>query len=129
MAKDIENIIKATLDNINSLTENEKLISSKIAYDNSNFLAISKLNMNFLIGGSDIDKRFRTADLKPFAGAAYVNLSLNPQLLIYESKDDIKTINLNNEIPYSNDIASSVLNIISFIKEVREKKDCDPKIK
>lgn len=127
MGKDIENIIKATLDNINSLTENEKLISSKIAYDNSNFLAISKLNMNFVIGGSDIDKKFRSVDLKPFAGAAYVNLSLNPQLLIYESNNDIKTINLNNEISTGNDIASSILNIMSFIKEVREKKDCDSK--
>ncbi len=128
MGKDIENIIKATLDNINSLTENEKLISSKITYDNSNFLAISKLNMNFVIGGSDIDKKFRSVDLKPFAGAAYVNLSLNPQLLIYESKDDIKTISLNNEVATGNDIATSVLNILSFIKEVREKKDCDSKI-
>lgn len=126
MGKDIENIIKATLDNINSLTENEKLISSKISYDNSNFLAISKLNMNFVIGGSDIDKKFRSVDLKPFAGAAYVNLSLNPQLLIYESQDDIKTINLNNEVT-GNDITSSILNIMSFIKDVREKKDCDTK--
>ncbi len=127
MGKDIENIIKATLDNINSLTENEKLISSKIAYDNSNFLAISRLNMNFVIGGSDIDKKFRSVDLKPFAGAAYVNLSLNPQLLIYESKDDIKTINVNNEISGGNDLTSSILNIVSFIKDVREKRDCDPK--
>jgi len=126
MGKDIENIIKATLDNINSLTENEKLISSKISYDNSNFLAISKLNMNFVIGGSDIDKKFRSVDLKPFAGAAYVNLSLNPQLLIYESQDDIKTINLNNESTGS-DITSSILNIMSFIKDVREKKGCDTK--
>lgn len=126
MGKDIENIIKATLDNINSLTENEKLISSKISYDNSNFLAISKLNMNFVIGGSDIDKKFRSVDLKPFAGAAYVNLSLNPQLLIYESQDDIKTINLNNE-QTGGDIASSILNIMSFIKDVREKKDCETK--
>jgi len=126
MGKDIENIIKATLDNINSLTENEKLISSKISYDNSNFLAISKLNMNFVIGGSDIDKKFRTVDLKPFAGAAYVNLSLNPQLLIYESQDDIKTININNE-QTGGDIASSILNIMSFIKDVREKKDCETK--
>lgn len=127
MGKDIENIIKATLDNINSLTENEKLISSKIAYDNSNFLAISRLNMNFVIGGSDIDKKFRSVDLKPFAGAAYVNLSLNPQLLIYESKDDIKTINVNNEISGGNDLTSSILNIVSFIKDVREKRDCEPK--
>jgi len=126
MGKDIENIIKATLDNINSLTENEKLISSKISYDNSNFLAISKLNMNFVIGGSDIDKKFRTVDLKPFAGAAYVNLSLNPQLLIYESQDDIKTININNE-QTGGDIATSILNIMSFIKDVREKKDCETK--
>nr|WP_312576272.1 hypothetical protein [Sedimentibacter sp.] len=126
MGKDIENIIKATLDNINSLTENEKLISSKISYDNSNFLAISKLNMNFVIGGSDIDKKFRTVDLKPFAGAAYVNLSLNPQLLIYESQDDIKTINLNNG-QAGGDLTSSILNIMSFIKDVREKKDSDTK--
>jgi uncharacterized spore protein YtfJ len=126
MGKDIENIIKATLDNINSLTENEKLISSKISYDNSNFLAISRLNMNFVIGGSDIDKKFRSVDLKPFAGAAYVNLSLNPQLLIYESHDDIKTINLNN-VQASGDITSSILNIMSFIKDVREKKESDTK--
>lgn len=126
MAKDIENIIKTTLENINSLTENEKLISSKISYDNSNFLAISKLNMNFVIGGSDIDKKFRSVDLKPFAGAAYVNLSLNPQLLIYESEDDIKTINLNSE-PVGGDLTSSILNIMSFIKDMREKKDCDTK--
>lgn len=126
MGKDIENIIKATLDNINSLTENEKLISSKISYDNSNFLAISKLNMNFVIGGSDIDKKFRSVDLKPFAGAAYVNLSLNPQLLIYESQDDIKTINLNNG-QTGGDLTSSILNIMSFIKDVREKKDSETK--
>lgn len=128
MGKDIENIIKATLDNINSLTENEKLISSKIAYDNSNFLAISKLNMNFVIGGSDIDKKFRSVDLKPFAGAAYVNLSLNPQLLIYESNNDVKTIFLNNETASGNDLTSSILNIMSFIKEVREKRDCESKV-
>jgi len=126
MGKDIENIIKATLDNINSLTENEKLISSKISYDNSNFLAISKLNMNFVIGGSDIDKKFRSVDLKPFAGAAYVNLSLNPQLLIYESHDDIKTINLNTG-QSGGDLTSSILNIMSFIKDVREKKDSETK--
>lgn len=127
MGKDIENIIKATLDNINSLTENEKLISSKISYDNSNFLAISRLNMNFVIGGSDIDKKFRSVDLKPFAGAAYVNLSLNPQLLIYESQDDIRTINLNNDQAIGGDLTTSILNIMSFIKDVREKKDCDKK--
>ncbi|MBP1925406.1 putative spore protein YtfJ [Sedimentibacter acidaminivorans] len=126
MGKDIENIIKATLDNINSLTENEKLISSKISYDNSNFLAISKLNMNFVIGGSDIDKKFRSIDLKPFAGAAYVNLSLNPQLLIYESQDDIKTINLNTG-QTGGDLTSSILNIMTFIKDVREKKDSETK--
>ncbi len=126
MGKDIENIIKATLDNINSLTENEKLISSKISYDNSNFLAISKLNMNFVIGGSDIDKKFRSVDLKPFAGAAYVNLSLNPQLLIYESQDDIKTINLNTG-QTGGDLTSSILNIMTFIKDVREKKDSETK--
>lgn len=120
MAKDIESIIRTTLDNINNLTENEKLISSKIAYENSNYLAISKLNMNFVIGGSDIDKKFRSVDLKPFAGAAYVNLQLNPQILIYETKEDVKTININNETT-TNDLASSVLNIMSAIKDAREK--------
>lgn len=125
MSRDIESIIKTTLDNINNLTENEKLISSKISYDSTNYLAISKLNMNFVIGGSDIDKKFRTVDLKPFAGAAYVNLQLNPQVLIYEDKNrDVRTININNETVAS-DITSSILNIMSFIKEVREKKDCD----
>ncbi|HBD64612.1 MAG TPA: hypothetical protein DC038_09280 [Clostridiales bacterium] len=125
MSRDIESIIKTTLDNINSLTENEKLISSKISYDSTNYLAISKLNMNFVIGGSDIDKKFRTVDLKPFAGAAYVNLQLNPQVLIYEDRNrDVRSININNETVAS-DITSSILNIMSFIKDVREKKDCD----
>lgn len=125
MSNDIENIIKTTLDNINNLTENEKLISSKITYDNTNYLAISKLNMNFVIGGSDIDKKFRSVDLKPFAGAAYVNLQLNPQILIYEtSSKDVKTININNETAPV-DLTSSIMNIMSFIKDVREKRDCD----
>ncbi len=125
MSRDIESIIKTTLDNINSLTENEKLISSKISYDSTNYLAISKLNMNFVIGGSDIDKKFRTVDLKPFAGAAYVNLQLNPQVLIYEDRNrDVRSININNETVAS-DITSSILNIMSFIKDVREKRDCD----
>lgn len=126
MGKDIENIIKTTLDNINLLTENEKLISSKITYDSANYLAISKLNMNFVIGGSDIDKRFRSVDLKPFAGAAYVNLQINPQILLYETQNnDIKTININNENTTGPDIASSIVNIMSFIKDIREKKDSE----
>ena len=125
MSKDIESIIKTTLENINSLTENEKLISSKILYDDTNYLAISKLNMNFVIGGSDIDKRVRSVDFKPFAGAAYVNLQLNPQILIYETAaKEVKSININNET-IASDLTSSVMNILSFIKEVREKKDCD----
>ena len=125
MSRDIESIIKTTLENINNLTENEKLISSKILYDNTNYLALSKLNMNFIIGGSDIDKKFRSVDLKPFAGAAYVNLQLNPQILIYETPDkDVRTININNETT-TGDLTSSIMNIMSFIKEVREKKDCD----
>ena len=125
MSNDIESIIKTTLDNINSLTENEKLISSKISYDNTNYLAISKLNMNFVIGGSDIDKKVRSVDLKPFAGAAYVNLQLNPQILIYEtSNKDVRTININNETT-AGDLTSSILNIMSVIKEAREKRDCD----
>ncbi|HHZ01880.1 MAG TPA: hypothetical protein GX396_02910 [Tissierellia bacterium] len=125
MSRDIESIIKTTLENINNLTENEKLISSKISYDGTNYLAISKLNMNFVIGGSDVDKKFRYADLKPFAGAAYVNLQLNPQILIYETSDkDVRTININNETTTS-DLTSSVMNILSFIREVREKRDCD----
>ncbi len=125
MSNDIENIIKTTLDNINNLTENEKLISSKITYDNTNYLAISKLNMNFVIGGSDIDKKFRSVDLKPFAGAAYVNLQLNPQILIYETiNKDVKTININNETTPI-DLTSSIMNIMTFIKDVREKKDSD----
>lgn len=125
MSNDIERIIKTTLDNINSLTENEKLISSKISYDDTNYLAISKLNMNFVIGGSDIDKKIRTVDLKPFAGAAYVNLQLNPQILIYETGNkDVRTININNETA-TGDLASSILNIMSVIKEVREKRDSD----
>ncbi|MDW5299858.1 MAG: hypothetical protein SA378_06960 [Sedimentibacter sp.] len=125
MGNDIENIIKTTLDNINNLTENEKLISSKITYDNTNYLAISKLNMNFVIGGSDIDKKFRSVDLKPFAGAAYVNLQLDPQILIYEtSNSDVKTINIYNDIPPL-DLTSSIMNIMSFIKDIREKKDSD----
>jgi uncharacterized spore protein YtfJ len=122
MANDIESIIKTTLDNINNLTGNEKLISSKITYADTNYLAISKLNMNFVIGGSDIDKKVRSVDLKPFAGAAYVNLQMNPQILIYENKeDDIKTININND--NTTDLTSSIMNIMSFIKDVREKKD------
>jgi len=125
MSNDIENIIKTTLDNINNLTENEKLISSKISYENTDYLAISKLNMNFVIGGSDIDRKFRSVDLKPFAGAAYVNLQLNPQILIYETTSkDVKTININNETPPL-DLTSSIMNIMSFIKDVREKRDSD----
>ena len=125
MSNDIESIIKTTLDNINSLTENEKLISSKINYDDTNYLAISKLNMNFVIGGSEIDKKFKTVDLKPFAGAAYVNLQLNPQVLIYETPTrDVKTININNEAN-TTDLTSSIMNIMSFIKDVREKRDCE----
>ncbi|MEA5094362.1 hypothetical protein SDC9_149558 [bioreactor metagenome] len=125
MSNDIESIIKTTLDNINNLTENEKLISSKINYDNTNYLAISKLNMNFVIGGSDIDKKFRSVDLKPFAGAAYVNLQLNPQVLIYESPNkDVRTININNETT-STDLTSSIMNIMTFIKDVREKKESE----
>lgn len=127
MAKDIESIIKTTLDNINSLTENEKLISSKISYENSNYLAISKLNMNFVIGGSDIDKKFRSVDLKPFAGAAYVNLQLNPQILIYETQEDVKTININNETTTS-DLTSSILNIMSVIKDAKEKRNSETKV-
>lgn len=125
MSNDIESIIKTTLDNINNLTENEKLISSKINYDDTNYLAISKLNMNFVIGGSEIDKKFKTVDLKPFAGAAYVNLQLNPQVLIYETPNrDVKTININNEAN-TTDLTSSIMNIMSFIKDVREKRDCE----
>ncbi|MDF2616180.1 MAG: hypothetical protein K0Q47_835 [Sedimentibacter sp.] len=125
MSNDIESIIKTTLDNINNLTENEKLISSKINYDNTNYLAISKLNMNFVIGGSDIDKKFRSVDLKPFAGAAYVNLQLNPQVLIYESPNkDVRTININNETT-STDLTSSIMNIMTFIKDVREKRESE----
>lgn len=125
MSNDIESIIKTTLDNINNLTENEKLISSKINYDNTNYLAISKLNMNFVIGGSDIDKKFRSVDLKPFAGAAYVNLQLNPQVLIYESPNkDVRSININNETT-STDLTSSIMNIMTFIKDVREKKESE----
>ncbi|MDF2677363.1 MAG: hypothetical protein K0Q97_1683 [Bacillota bacterium] len=127
MAKDIESIIKTTLDNINSLTENEKLISSKISYENSNYLAISKLNMNFVIGGSDIDKKFRSVDLKPFAGAAYVNLQLNPQILIYETKEEVKTININNET-ITSDLTSSILNIMSVIKDAKEKRNSETKV-
>lgn len=124
MSKDIESIIKTTLDNINSLTENEKLISSKIVFEDNNYLAITKLNMNFVIGGSDIDKKFRSVDFKPFAGAAYVNLQLNPQVLIYETPSkDVKTININNDT--STDLTSSIMNIMSFIKDVREKKSSE----
>lgn len=122
MSNDIENIIKTTLENINSMTENEKLISSKISYENSNFLAISKLNMNFVIGGSDIDKKFRNIDLKPFAGAAYVNLSLSPQLLIYENQNQIQSVNLNGVSSQSNDMATIIANVIAYIKDVKEKK-------
>lgn len=125
MGKDIESIIKTTLENINDLTGNEKLISTKICCDSINYLAISKLNMNFVVGGSDIDKKFRSVDLKPFAGAAYVNLQLNPQILIYETPtNDVGTISINNETN-AGDLTSSILNIMSFIKEVREKKDCE----
>ena len=110
---------------LSNVTGNEKLISSKISYDETNYLAISKLNMNFVIGGSDIDKKFRSVDLKPFAGAAYVNLQLNPQVLIYETPTkDVRTININNETT-SGDLTSSIMNIMSFIKDVREKKDSD----
>lgn len=122
MSNDIENIIKTTLENINNMTENEKLISSKITYENSNFLAISKLNMNFIIGGSDIDKKFRNIDLKPFAGAAYVNLSLSPQLLIYENENQIQSVNLNGTLSPVNDIANVIASMISYIKDVKEKK-------
>lgn len=122
---DIQDIIKTTLENINSLTENEKLISSKITYDDTSYLAISKLNVNFVVGGSDIDKKVRSVDLKPFAGAAYVNLQVNPQILIYETpSNDVRTININNETTTS-DLTASILNIMGFIKDVREKRDCD----
>ena len=122
MSNDIENIIKTTLENINNMTENEKLISSKIKYENSNFLAISKLNMNFIIGGSDIDKKFRNIDVKPFAGAAYVNLSLSPQLLIYENENQIQSVNLNGVSSPVNDVANVIASMISYIKDVKEKK-------
>ncbi len=122
MSKDIENIIKTTLENINNMTENEKLISSKISYENTNFLAISKLNMNFVIGGSDIDKKFRNIDLKPFAGAAYVNLSLNPQFLIYENQNQIQSVNLNSAQNFGTDWSTILLNAISYIKDLKEKK-------
>lgn len=123
MGNDIESIIKTTLENINNLTDNEKLISTKISYDDSNYLAISKLNMNFVIGGSDIDKRLKNVELKPFAGAAYVNLTLNPQLLIYQNKEGIKTINIIKENSATYDIANAISDIMSFVKDVKEKRE------
>lgn len=123
MGNDIESIIKTTLENINNLTDNEKLISTKISYDDSNYLAISKLNMNFVIGGSDIDKRLKNVELKPFAGAAYVNLTLNPQLLIYQNKEGIKTINIIKENSTTYDIANAISDIMSFVKDVKEKRE------
>ncbi len=111
---DIENIIKTTLYNLNNLTDTSKLISTKVDLDNSNFLAISKMNMNFIIGGSDLDKKTKSVDLKPFAGAAYVNFTLNPLLLIYENEDTIKTINVDSE---SNDLSSIFNSVLSLIKE------------
>lgn len=122
MSNDIENLIKTTLENINNLTENEKLISSKITYENSSFLAISKLNMNFVIGGSDIDKKFKNIEVAPFAGAAFVNLSVSPQLLIYENDNQIQSVNLHGITSPVNDIASVVSNLFTYIKEVKEKK-------
>ncbi len=128
MSKDIENIIKTTLENINNMTENEKLISSKISYENVNFLAISKLNMNFIIGGSDIDKKFRNIDVKPFAGAAYVNLSLSPQYLIYENQNQIQSVNLNGTQNLGNDLSSIISNVVSYIKDLKEKKVKNEKV-
>lgn len=125
MSSDIENIIKTTLENINSLTENDKLISSTIKYENSSYLAISKLNMNFVIGGSDIEKKFRNIETKPFAGAAYVNLSLNPQMILYENNNEIHSINLNGLNNNGIDFSSTIANIVNYIKEVKEKKCCD----
>lgn len=127
MSKDIENIIKTTLENINNMTENEKLISSKISYENANFLAISKLNMNFVIGGSDIDKKYRNIDLKPFAGAAYVNLSLSPQFLIYENQNQIQSVNLNSTQNLGTDWSAILSNAISYIKDLKEKKSKNEK--
>lgn len=128
MSKDIESIIKTTLENINNMTENEKLISSKISYENANFLAISKLNMNFIIGGSDIDKKFRNIDFKPFAGAAYVNLSLSPQFLIYENQNQIQSVNLNGTQNLGNDWSSIISNVAAYIKDLKEKKAKNEKV-
>ena len=120
MSNDIEGIIKTTLENINSITENEKLISSNINYDNSNFLAISKLNLNFVIGGSDLDKEYKHIDVKPFAGACYVNLSLTPQMLIYEENHHIQSISLSGAVE-SGGIGAAIGNMIEYIREIRNK--------
>lgn len=112
MNNEIENIINSTLKNLNELTDTNKLISTKIDLENSNILAISKIHVNILIGGSDLDKKSKNIDLKPFAGATYVNFTLNPLLLLYENENNINTINVDN----NNDLDSLFSNILSFIK-------------
>lgn len=120
MSNDLENIIKTTLNNLNDLTDSSKLIGAKINLDNSKFLAISKINMNFIIGGSDLDKKNKSIDFKPFAGASYVNFSLNPMLIIYEKEDTIKTIDVENN---SNEISSIINNVMSLVKERKGKNE------
>lgn len=125
MSNDIENIIKTTLESVNEISRNEKLISSTIKYENSQYLAISKLNMNFVVGGSELSKKFKNIDMNPFAGAAYVNLSLSPQLLLYECDNNIQSINLNQS--NNNDITSIISNLIGYIKDVKERKSNNEK--
>lgn len=114
MNNEIENIINSTLKNLNDLTDTNKLISTKIDLENSNILAISKINVNIVIGGSDLDKKSKSIDLKPFAGATYVNFTLNPLLLVYEKENSINTINVDNN---STDLDSLFSNILSFVRK------------
>ena len=113
----INEILKTSLENINIITDVNKVVGEPITLANNVIaIPISKVVCAYGVGGSEFnnknkDKAFRSEtsnELFPFGGGSGGALSLIPYSFIIISNNEIKLLNLDK----GNDIINKVIDLL-----------------
>ncbi len=119
----IENIIGATMENLNKMIDVDKVIGNAvIAPNGATVIPVSQVSFGFVSGGGEYDFENSKKQEYPFLGASGAGISVKPNGFLVLSGDAIRFLPIQKNTSYDK-LIDLVPQVFEQIKNIKQEED------
>lgn len=119
----IENIIGATMENLNKMIDVDKVIGNAvIAPNGSTIIPVSQVSFGFVSGGGEYDFENSKKQDYPFLGASGAGVSVKPNGFLVLSGESIRFLPIQKNTSYDK-LIDLVPQVFEQIKNIKQEED------